>query len=115
MIRFSLQIPSCNDCDQVHEMEESQSEDTESEQSVDDFVVRGPSRTQILRNSNRVWNENSAHPYSKLYPPSLFNIDSSKEEKRIFRLLQYTVNISGRPILPLIPPTGEVREEIGIL
>ncbi|KAF8361165.1 hypothetical protein PRIPAC_88088 [Pristionchus pacificus] len=50
---------------QVHEMEESQSEDTESEQSVDDFVVRGPSRTQILRNSNRVWNESSSHPYKR--------------------------------------------------
>ncbi|GMS84639.1 hypothetical protein PENTCL1PPCAC_6814, partial [Pristionchus entomophagus] len=50
---------------QVHELEESQSDDSASEPSIDDFVVRGPSRSQIVRASHRVWNDNNTHPYRR--------------------------------------------------
>ncbi|GMT15110.1 hypothetical protein PFISCL1PPCAC_6407, partial [Pristionchus fissidentatus] len=50
---------------QVHELEESQSDDSASEPSVDDFVVRGPSRSQILRDSHRIWNGHSSQTYRR--------------------------------------------------
>ncbi|GMR36964.1 hypothetical protein PMAYCL1PPCAC_07159 [Pristionchus mayeri] len=52
---------------QVHEVEESQSDDSSSEPSVDDFVVRGPSRSQILRAEHRIWNDSNAPPYRRDY------------------------------------------------